>query len=91
MRRRSSVAIVALFSAALLALPPAIHAQEKLHGKVTSTKMTSCNYPAGGCEGWMTVQSAGASKEAEDLREEQHDDQKGHRNAVSAGAAQERR
>ena len=59
--RRNAIASLTLLSAALIAVSPALHAQEKVHGKVTTTKLTACdmNEKGGACEGYMMLQADG--------------------------------
>ena len=47
----------------LLAFTPSVgFSQEKTEGVVASTKLTACQFKPGGCEGYMTLDTKGATK-----------------------------
>ncbi len=52
-------ALLAGFTASMVLLPAAIHAQEKIEGKVTRTNLTLCQPKptGGGCEGTLTLET----------------------------------
>lgn len=56
MRRR--LFLTAALAGALYALSGVALAQEKLEGKVLSTKVTVCTFKPGGCEGTMVLETA---------------------------------
>jgi hypothetical protein len=56
MRRR--LFLTAALAGALCALSGAALAQERVEGKVLSTKVTVCTFKPGGCEGTMVLETA---------------------------------
>ncbi len=56
MRRR--LILIAALAGALSTLSGAAVAQEKIEGKVLSTKLTVCTFKPGGCEGTMLLETA---------------------------------
>jgi len=57
--RRRLLLIAAL--AAILSVPSGTAiAQQKIEGKVLSTKLTACTFKPGGCEGTMVLETAAA-------------------------------
>lgn len=56
MRRRS--VLTAALAGALCTLPGAAIAQQRIEGKVVSTKLTVCQFKPGGCEGSMVLETA---------------------------------
>ena len=56
MRRR--LFLTAAFAGMLSALSWTVQAQEKIEGKVLSTKLTACTFKPGGCEGTMVLETA---------------------------------
>lgn len=47
----------------LLAFTPSVgFSQEKTEGVVASTKLTACQFKPGGCEGYLTLDTKGATK-----------------------------
>lgn len=56
MRRRFF--LTAALAGVLHALSGAAVAQEKIEGKVLSTKLTACTFKPGGCEGTMVLETA---------------------------------
>ncbi|MEW5862762.1 MAG: hypothetical protein AB1773_04105 [Pseudomonadota bacterium] len=50
--------MTATLAGALYALSGATVAEEKIEGKVLSTKLTACTFKPGGCEGTMVLETA---------------------------------
>ena len=55
MRKRSF--LTAALAGALYALSGTALAQERIEGKVLSTKLTACTFKPGGCEGTMVLET----------------------------------
>lgn len=47
----------AALAGALVCLPGAALAREKIEGKVISTRLTACSFKPGGCEGTMVLET----------------------------------
>jgi len=64
MKRNTVLALAAAFVLGLAA--GTAYAQEKLEGKVVSTKLTACDFKPGGCEGSMVleVEAGGKTEQA---------------------------
>ena len=60
MRRR--LFLTAALAGALYTLSGAAIAQQKLEGKVLSTKLTVCQFKPGGCEGTMVMETGASGK-----------------------------
>jgi len=56
MRRR--MLLMAALGGAVSAFPWTVQAQERIEGKVLSTKLTVCQFKPGGCEGTMVLETA---------------------------------
>jgi hypothetical protein len=55
---RKRLFLAAALAGVLCGLPGAALAQEKIEGKVVSTKLTACTFKPGGCEGTMVLETA---------------------------------
>jgi len=53
------------FAGALAAFPWSVTAQQKLEGKVLSTKLTACTMKPGGCEGTMVIETGAGGQPAQ--------------------------
>jgi len=60
MKRTTFVALAAAFVLGLAT--GTVYAQEKLEGRVVSTKLTACDFKPGGCEGSMVLEVEGGGK-----------------------------
>ncbi len=60
MRRNTFFAMAAAIGLGLAA--GTAHTQEKIEGKVASTKLTACDFKPGGCEGSMVLELEGGGK-----------------------------
>ena len=62
MFRRSGLSLPTALLSALMLFPSVGFGQEKAEGTVVSTKLTACQFKPGGCEGYLTLDTKGATK-----------------------------
>lgn len=55
---RRKLLVTAVVAGVLSAFSWTVTAQEKIEGKVLSTKLTACTFKPGGCEGTMVLETA---------------------------------